>query len=120
MITGREAINKLYDMAARFDSEMRNKNYGGAKYIYDSAVAISVFLELPETETIILFGDRPYIDEDEEASEGLFREEAVLKAYSEYIHAQEVEIAETKKRYEAMLPEREALRKRRYKKPLKQ
>ena len=70
--------DKLKDMGIRFQKLFEEKKYPQAKYLYDSAQRIAVFLDLPRKEMRILFGNGEG-NEDEENTE-LFRRD-----YLEYI-----------------------------------
>lgn len=102
MITEREAVGKLYEMSDKFRSALLNKKYGAAKSIYENAVAISTFLELPAAEMLNLFGNRPYVDDEKDTGipvkNGLFSETDVLRMYEKYILSAEEQLADIEKR----------------------
>lgn len=98
MITEREAVGKLYEMSDKFRSALLNKKYGAAKSIYENAVAISTFLELPAAEMLNLFGNRPYVDDERDIKNGLFSETDVLRMYEKYILSAEEQLADIEKR----------------------
>lgn len=98
MITEREAVGKLYEMSDKFRSALLNKKYGAAKSIYENAVAISTFLELPAAEMLNLFGNRPYVDDEKDIKNGLFSETEVLRMYEKYILSAEEQLADIEKR----------------------
>lgn len=98
MITEREAVGKLYEMSDKFRSALLNKKYGAAKSIYENAVAISTFLELPAAEMLNLFGNRPYVDDERDIKNGLFSETDVLRMYEKYILNAEEQLADIEKR----------------------
>lgn len=75
--------DKINSLPGRFRQLMQERRYPAAKYCYDTAVTLSVFLELPEAERIKLFGNRPYAEDGEEIRDGLFPEELVQRAYLE-------------------------------------
>lgn len=81
MIDERRAWQKLEDLAATFNNHIRAKRYHQAKHCYDTARNVSVFLEMEEKESQILFGSRKAKGEIEK--EGMFKEELVQKAYFE-------------------------------------
>lgn len=85
MLKTEEIRKKVYLQADMFRHYYRNKEYARAKAAYDTARTVSVFCEMEETDMKALFGDRPYIGEDEKAKEGAFKEEEVQKAYMECI-----------------------------------
>lgn len=62
---------------------MDQKDYPRAKHCYDTAVTISVFLELDEEKQLELFGERG--ERGAIIRQGLFPEESVQKAYRECI-----------------------------------
>ncbi len=78
MLTEERIEWRLKDQAAAFAVQMRNKNYAGAKRIYEDARAVASLCELDEKIKTELFGSRQ--DEDHPV-EGLFNERLVLKAY---------------------------------------
>ena len=98
MITEREAVGKLYEMSDKVRSALLNKKYGAAKSIYENAVAISTFLELPAAEMLNLFGNRPYVDDEKDIKNGLFNEAEVLRMYEKYILSTEEQLADIEKR----------------------
>ena len=49
-------LDKLYEMAERFTELYREKKYMQAKYVYDTAQRVAVFLELEKEEMYKLFG----------------------------------------------------------------
>lgn len=98
MITEREAVGKLYEMSDKFRSALLNKKYGAAKSIYENAVAISTFLELPAAEMLNLFGNRPYVDDERDIKNGLFSETDVLRMYEKYLLSAEEQLADIEKR----------------------
>lgn len=99
MMTEAEAEEKLRDLARSFYVHFWNKKYAQAKHCYDKAVAIATFLDLPIKFRMELFGNRPYVDDEKDVKDGLFREEDVQKAYLQYIKTEEERIADEKARY---------------------
>lgn len=89
MLNEKEILDKLYTLPASFNTYMAQKNYAAAMNVYEKALTLVVFLEVPENVKIDLFGNRPYREEGEERREGLFREAAVLMA-SERKREQEI------------------------------
>ncbi len=77
MLTEEQIKWRLRDQSDQFVRAMRNKNYAGAKRMYEDARAVAVLCELDEKTRIELFGTR----QGEEPVEGLFKEELVQKAY---------------------------------------
>lgn len=74
-------MTKLYRMPERFREQYNNKEWAAAKYTYDTAVRVALFMELPEKERNRLFGDRQ--EYPEHVIEGLFPEWMVDKVYLE-------------------------------------
>lgn len=68
--------DKLHAMGIRFQKLYEEKKYAQAKYLYDTAHRVAVFLDLPGKEMRILFGNG---EGDEDYTE-LFRRD-----YLEYI-----------------------------------
>ncbi len=81
MIEERRIWQKLNDLSATFNNHIRAKRFHQAKYCYDAARTVSVFLEMDEKEKLTLFGSRESKEEVE--IEGMFKEELVQKAYYE-------------------------------------
>lgn len=87
MLTAEEIRGKIFARAEDFKQFFREKKWSQAKYAYDSASRMAVFMELPESDMAILFGNRPYKDDDDPIKRGLFDEESVQKTYDECIRA---------------------------------
>ena len=71
-------VEKFLQMPAQFQEAFRQKDWFRAKYIYDSAIVIGLFLEVPEPVRERAFGSRQH----EEPIEGMFPEwmlEQVMK-----------------------------------------
>lgn len=81
MIEDRRIWQKLDELAATFNNHIRAKRYTQAKYCYDTARNVSVFLEMDEKESQMLFGSKKSKGEIEK--EGIFKEELVQKVYFE-------------------------------------
>lgn len=96
MLTEKEIMEKLYELPEHFNRCIKNREYGKAKHYYDNAVALSVFLKIPEEDTKKLFGTRPYAADWEEPEDGLFRENDVLKAYEECFRHEKERIMQEK------------------------
>lgn len=79
-MTDAEVRDKLYIYADTFKSCVSNKNWFKAKYIYESARDIAVFMELDRETMIELFGDRP---DRETIVKGAFEERLVQKVFLE-------------------------------------
>lgn len=78
MLTEEQIKWKLRDESEHFKAAMRNKNYGGAKRIYEDARAVAVMCEIDERTQTELFGSR---QDEKHPIDGLFQEELVQKAY---------------------------------------
>ena len=63
-------MDKFLQMPAQFEEAFRRKEWARAKYIYDSAIVIGLFLEVPESIREQVFGSRQH----EEITEGMFQE----------------------------------------------
>lgn len=83
MLENNQVFPKLCGLSETFKTHMKNKQYPQAKYCYDQAVTIAVFMKLSEKEKITLFGERG--ERGEIIVEGLFPEKEVQKAYIECI-----------------------------------
>ena len=64
-------FEKLVAMGMQFQKLYSEKKYPQAKYLYDKALSISVFLELPKEQKAVLFGNTN--DEEEGTNDELFR-----------------------------------------------
>lgn len=73
---------KLYRMPEQFRDQYKRKDYSAAKYNYDTAVRIALFMELPEEKRIELFGSR---EDPENPIVGLYPEYMVDKVYLECV-----------------------------------
>ena len=87
MLTAEQIREKIFARAEDFKRYFREKKWPQAKYAYDSASHMAVFMELPESDMAVLFGNRPYKNDDEPIERGLFDEELVSRAYGECIRA---------------------------------
>ncbi|MCM1233493.1 MAG: hypothetical protein NC489_25540 [Ruminococcus flavefaciens] len=86
MLTAGQIREKIFRSAEDFKAYYRQEQWSRAKYVYDRASAMAVFMELPETDLAALFGNRAYREDDREPVEkGLFDEELVIRAYDECI-----------------------------------
>lgn len=83
MLDNNQIIPKLHDLSELFKTHIKNKQFPEAKYCYDEAVTVAVFMELDEEEKIMLFGERG--ERGVLIAEGLFPEKEVQKAYIECI-----------------------------------
>ena len=79
MLTQQEILRKLDDLAEQFDIYFKNKQYGRAKSLYDTARNVAVFVQLQEDDMIKLFGRQ----DPEDPEEGKFKLAEVQKCYFE-------------------------------------
>ncbi len=84
MLTAKEIRDKIFLQAEVFKQYYRAKDWAGAKYAYDAARTMTVFVELDESDLIELFGSRAYTN-TQPPTRGLFDEDMVSKAYWECI-----------------------------------
>lgn len=87
MLTAEQIREKIFRRADEFKEHARQKEWSRAKYAYDSASTMAVFMELPESDLAVLFGNRAYKEDDDPMERGLFDEELVHRAYWECILA---------------------------------
>lgn len=78
MLTEKEAVKKLHDLAAEFRALVKQKQWAQADGRYKTALSVAVFLELPGEEMDKLFGIRG--EKGSIIQKGEFPEEMVLKA----------------------------------------
>ena len=76
-------VAKLYRMPEQFKEQYRNKEWAAAKYTYDTAVRVALFMELQEEERNKLCGSRQGYPEY--VIQGLFPEQMVDKVYLECV-----------------------------------
>lgn len=76
-------IDKLFAMPEKFNELYTAKEWAQAKYIYDTALRVAIFFELPEEEKIKLFGNYGYDDREDKPMEGLFANDKVIKVDEE-------------------------------------
>jgi len=90
-------IEKLIDYGYQFRRLYGQGEYTKAKYLYDTALRVAAFLEVPKEVKKILFG---ITEEWEEDAEGLFDQKMTAKCYKEACikHYQEYEF-ESYRRY---------------------
>ncbi len=81
MLEGKQLMDKLHDQPVLFNQYIKNKQWPEAKYRYDTAQQVLVFLEADEETMTEFFGERG--ERGVILKEGLFREELVQKAYYE-------------------------------------
>ena len=77
---GKYYLDKLMKMPAEFNILYQEKRYAQAKRVYDTAVQVALFLEVPEETKIQLFGSK---QDENNIVNGLFNEYMVQKCYYE-------------------------------------
>lgn len=83
MLTAEQIRDKIYAKAKEFEDFYYRKEWSRAKYAYDVASTMAVFMELPQEDMQILFCVRE--GEEEEEIPPLFDLDMVHKAYTECI-----------------------------------
>lgn len=73
---------KLMQMPEEFHKLFFMGEWARAKYIYDNALRVVMFMEAPDEVRVKLFGDRQSSDESRHV-EGMFPEDQVQKVYLE-------------------------------------
>ena len=81
MKTGQYYMDKLLKMGDAFTAAVIQKNWFEAKYLYDKASAVTVFLEAPQEIREKLFGR--YNEERDEKEQGAFDDRSVAKVMKE-------------------------------------
>lgn len=79
MLTQEEIKQKLYQQAQSFHLHIKNKEYLQAKFCYDTARNVALFVQLGKEDILELFGSRQI----DPPVEGLFSEQEVQEAYYE-------------------------------------
>ncbi|MBE5886733.1 MAG: hypothetical protein E7284_10065 [Lachnospiraceae bacterium] len=87
MLTVEQIREKLFELPKKFDQLCMAGEWKQAKHVYDTAVNITVFMELDLEDRIQLFGNRTYKEDDDELKEGMFLEARVLRVYRESFKA---------------------------------
>lgn len=103
MLTTEQIRERILELPFSFNNHYRNalslpkghperiRYFQMAKIVYNDAVTLSVFVDLPKQDRIRLFGNRSYKEDYEELEDGLFHEEAVDRVYLECILAKKTE-----------------------------
>ncbi|RHU95078.1 hypothetical protein DXC11_03360 [Firmicutes bacterium OM08-11AC] len=81
MKTEQYYMDKLLKMGDAFTAAVIQKNWFEAKYLYDKASAVTVFLEAPQEIREKLFGR--YNEERDEKEQGAFDDRSVAKVMKE-------------------------------------
>ena len=81
MKTEQYYMDKLLKMGDEFTKAVIRKDWFQAKYLYDKASAVTVFLEAPQEIREQLFG--PYNEERDEKEQGAFDDRSVAKVMKE-------------------------------------
>ncbi len=76
------ARNKIFDLQEKFMAAYRQQDWFTAKYIYDTAIRVCMFLDLPEPFRNELFG---ISGEDEPEIQGMFPRDVVSRVYEECV-----------------------------------
>lgn len=79
-MTPDEYIAKLLEMPERFEEAYWKKEYNKAKYIYDTALRVTEFLDVPKDIVRKLFCNQ-VDDDDNIVAEALFETKQVQKVY---------------------------------------
>ena len=80
MLTAEEIRDKIYRLAEDFEHYFKEHKYAQAKYAYDTASTMAVFMELPEKDMRELFMNQNE-DEDDYMEWGRFNMENVRYCY---------------------------------------
>ncbi len=107
-----EMINRLYELAEQFNEYANRGKWLNAKRCYDYAVTLTVELEIDDEIKCKLFGNRAYVDREEDVVDGLFSEEKVIKVLGEYIKVEEERLQEERIRKKYIMECRKELRKK--------
>lgn len=76
-------INKLLALPAQFDRYYAQKKWASAKYVYDTALRVAEFIEIPVKVKQELFGYVPEDTADGDVPPGMFDRDRVSKCYLE-------------------------------------
>lgn len=98
MKSEKKIIERLEELAEKFIEHYRAKEYIQAKRFYDTARTLVVELNLGTEVKMRFFGNKPYVEKEEDLVDGLFPESAVLQTYEESWKNEEERIKEEKKR----------------------
>lgn len=107
-----EMINRLYEIAEQFNKYANRGDWLSAKWCYDKASILTVELGIADEIKFKLFGNRAYVDREEDEVDGLFSEEKVIKVFDEYIKIEEARLQEERKRKKYIQECRKELRKK--------
>lgn len=77
MLEGRAIDKKMQELSDKFHQYVKNKQWSSAKYCYDVARNVAVFLEFDEDKMHEIFGERA--EHGVIISEGMFPETMVVK-----------------------------------------
>lgn len=106
MKTEDKVVDRLMELGKQFREYSRTKKYYEAKRCYDKALLIACEMDMGEDIKRKMFGNRPYVDKEEEVVDGIFDEDTVLKVMEECIRNKETELQEEKKRRDYQLAAR--------------
>lgn len=79
MIDEQQTVDKLKETAEDFMAAVEDKDYMRAKALYNKALNVATFMQIPKEAMEELFGQSAGIADDEEAPDGLFQRAAVSK-----------------------------------------
>ena len=79
MMDEQQTVDKLKETAEDFMEAVESKNYMRAKALYNKALTVATFMQIPKEAMAELFGQSAGIADDDEAQDGLFRREAVSR-----------------------------------------
>lgn len=79
---GEYLLKKFLQMPQQFAEAYWKKDWSRAKYIYDSAITIGLFIEVPQEIRDQVFGSR---QDERNIIEGMFREDMVDKVMHECV-----------------------------------
>lgn len=79
MIDEQQTVDKLKETAEDFMEAVEDKDYMRAKALYNKALNVATFMQIPKEAMEELFGQSAGIADDEEAPDGLFQRAAVSK-----------------------------------------
>lgn len=72
MISKERIMEKLEIEAQKMHEAVSERNWMRAKQIYRSALSVATFIEPNHEEYIKIWGNRPYVDEEDQIVEGWF------------------------------------------------
>ena len=79
MMDEQQTVDKLKETAEDFMAAVEDKDYMRAKALYNKALTVATFMQIPKDAMSELFGQSAGIADDEEAPDGLFQRAAVSR-----------------------------------------